>query len=178
MPNKVAKKEAFGPTLDRVNELLDYRPETGDLIQRRNRGGTARQGGLAGHINPDGYRRVRVDGKQYMAHRLVWLISYKVWPPGEIDHINGKKDDNRIENLRGVTRAENEWNKPANKCNSSGYRGVTWDPDYQQWRARVSIDGRNVHLGRFNTAEEANCAYVAGSSRLRLAHYSTEVRHG
>lgn len=167
MKSNVVQKEKSGPSVERVNALLQYCPETGELIQRFNRGGTAKKGFQAGHINPDGYRRVRVDGKQFMAHRLAWLVFYGTWPANEIDHINGKKDDNRIANLRVVSRAENEWNKPATTCTTSGYRGVTWDPQYRKWRAQITVNGRKFHVGRFLTPEEAFAAYLARAAALR-----------
>jgi hypothetical protein len=178
MKSSVIQKEACGPSFERVNSLFEYQPETGALIQRANRGGTARKGSHAGHINPDGYRRIRVDGKQYMAHRLAWLMFYGVWPASEIDHINGKKDDNRISNLRVVSRAENEWNKPRKTCTASGYRGVTWDQQYQKWRAQIEVNGRKFYVGRFVTPEEAFAAYIAKASALRGEFLGLGVSHG
>ena len=79
----------------------------------------------------------------------------------EVDHINGDKLDNRRANLRIVTRAENERNKPIGRRNTSGFKGVCFDKSRGKWRAATKHAGKNVLIGRFDSAEAASAAYVA-----------------
>jgi len=82
-------------------------------------------------------------GKQHKAHRLIWLYVYGEMPK-EIDHINGDRQDNRLENLRSVTRSQNQFNKAMAQNNTSGYRGVSWHKKSQQWVIRVCANGKSM----------------------------------
>src|SRR5262245_14923519 len=84
------------PSAERVRQLLKYSPETGELrwrVSRRGRG--ARLGRDAGAGHAKGYRRVSVDGRDYLVHRVIWLWMTGEWPAAQIDHRNGVRDDNR-----------------------------------------------------------------------------------
>ncbi len=119
-------------------------------------------GSIAGHLDGVGpYKRltIRVDGRLYLAHRVAWLIANGQWPSRELDHANGDALDNRLENLREATRAENARNVPARKRNRVGLKGVCWDRSKGKWLASAKHNGRNVYLGRFNTPEEAHAAW-------------------
>jgi HNH endonuclease len=122
-------------------------------------------GAIAGHIGSQGYRQITVRGKTYMAHRLVWLVETGAMPKGELDHINGVRDDNRIVNLRSATKSQNIANSKVRKDNSSGFKGVQWDNEACLWRARISVNGRRIHLGRFNSLERAHVAYCRAAQR-------------
>jgi hypothetical protein len=97
-------------TAERLRELLDYDPQTGNLIWRQKAHGRP-AGEVAGCRTSRGYWRVGVDRVEYKAHRLVWLHVYGEWPSKQIDHINRNACDNRIENLRDVTASENLVNR-------------------------------------------------------------------
>lgn len=100
-------------THSRVVELLDYNPDTGMFIRKRNAAPADRK-------HSDNYKAVKVGGKLFLSHRLAWFYMYKVWPEGEIDHINGVRTDNRISNLRVVTRTGNNQNiRTAKRSNKS-----------------------------------------------------------
>lgn len=107
------------------------------------------------NINPTGYRRGRIFGKNYLAHRVIWAIHYGEWPKLHIDHINGNKLDNRIENLRDVDNSENQRNHPLRKNNKSGVVGVSWDSGCLRWKSQICINGRNTYLGVFKNFEDA-----------------------
>ena len=114
-----------------------------------------------------GYRRLRFKGQKLRAHHVVWAITYGRWPVGELDHINGNKLDNRPENLREATRAQNMANCGPTKRNTSGYRGVSWHPSWKKWVALIRDGKRLVSLGGFETPELAYAAYVAAAHKYK-----------
>jgi hypothetical protein len=141
-------------TQDRLKELLHYDPETGHFTWRATSRNVA-AGSRAGTIDSRGYRQISVDGKLRLAHRIAFLYMLGTFPPGDVDHVNQMKDDNRWPNLRSATRRENAGNKGLQKNNTSGHRGVSWDKRVGKWVAYGSCDGRVVHLGYFTSLEEA-----------------------
>lgn len=107
-----------------------------------------------------GYKRIYLLRKWYQAHRLAWLYVYGVWPDGEIDHVNNERGDNRIENLRVVSRSENMTNSKTKKGNTSGMKGVYWNADWGKWCATVSIKKQRYWLGGFVDIQDAKNAVV------------------
>lgn len=106
------------------------------------------------------YLATTVSGVTYYLHRLVWQYHHG-FVPTMIDHINGKFSDNRIENLRECTNAQNQYNSPRKANNKSGFKGVAYCPMYRRpWRARIVSDGKVILLGYFKTKEEAAAAYA------------------
>jgi hypothetical protein len=97
-------------TQQRLHELLHYDPSTGAFTWRVAPNRRIIAGSVAGVTETNGYRRIRIDGRQYGAHRLAWLYMHGEFPPNDIDHINRTRDDNRSTNLRAVTRKENMTN--------------------------------------------------------------------
>jgi hypothetical protein len=154
----------------RICELLHYDPETGDFTWRA-RSGNVLAGSVAGGISKKGYRRIRVDRQAFMAHRLAWLMSHGAWPPEQIDHINGCRDDNRISNLRLATLAENQQNvkKGWGKCPLQGIENRKG-----RFRAVIRASGKRYSLGTFDTPEEAAAAYVEAKRQLHT--FSPELR--
>lgn len=144
-------------TVDRARELLAYDPDTGVLRWRVYRNHNARPGDVAG-TDCRGYRYVFADKKGYIAHRLAWLLHYGEWPSMTIDHIDGNKDNNRIENLRDVSVLINAQNqKRASSKSKSGVLGVS--RYHNKYKARILIDGKEVYLGLFASIESASDAY-------------------
>jgi len=149
----------------RLASLLDYSPETGEFRWKKRSGDdrsisswNARYAGkVAGSLNQIGYRQIRIDGRQYCAHKLAWLFVDGKWPTGELDHINRCRDDNRIDNLRPATRAQNCANTRIYRTNKSGYRGVSRKRN--GWEANIRKDGKRYNLGFFKDKEEAAAAY-------------------
>lgn len=139
-------------TGERLRELVEYRdgglywrnPRTHVMIDRP-------LGSRAGHA---GRLQVHVDGVARYVHRLVWLYHYGDWPADQVDHINGDKHDNRIENMRVLTNGENTQNVDRN--------GVSFEPRKaaRPWRARITIDGKTISLGYWATRELAHSEYL------------------
>ena len=153
-------------TAEEVRQLLDYNPKTGDLIWRVYRSSNARPGMIAGYVDSEfGYRVIRIN-RLYLAHRLAWLHYYGEWPLQFIDHINGNGFDNRINNLRDVTRAENTWNIATRKTSKSGFRGVSLYKPNGKWRARINVNGKEKSLGYFKTKELAVKAYEIAAKEI------------
>jgi len=123
----------------------------------------AKPGCVAGSLHkPSGYRYIKVDGKQYKEHRLIWLYFNGSFPDGDIDHINGNRSDNRIENLRAVPHAMNQQNQRLpSKNNRSGFLGVSLIKATGKYRAAISSNYESICIGIFDNAEDAHLAYLA-----------------
>lgn len=155
---------------DKVKQLFDYDPKTGVLRWRVSRRGKTTPGQVAGNIQGNGYRYVPFCGRLIGAHRVIWLYVNGVWPTGDIDHINRDRGDNRIENLRDVTRSQNMRNSIRKRTNASPYQGVCFDKASGKWMASITTNYKQMHLGRYDTAEEAHNAYVKASKEIHGAY--------
>lgn len=145
---------------ERVRELFDYR-EDGCLIRKVRTANNACIGDVAGSPDSNGHLQVKVSRRIYMVHRLVWLWHHGYLPEHEVDHVNRKQSDNRIENLREVSRTCNMRNLP-NRCdNTSGIKGVCWHARDRRWAAQIKITGRRVSLGYHENFLEAVCHRLA-----------------
>lgn len=151
---------------DRLRELLRYDPTTGVFTWRYARSGISP--GPAGAVGGTGYVYISVDGRRYLAHRLVWMHVHGKWPDGDTDHINCNRADNRLSNLRDVPRYVNNQNRSGVQSNNrtSGATGVTWHHHSRKWIARISLRGKTHRLGLFETVEEASAAYLEAKRRL------------
>jgi hypothetical protein len=92
---------------ERLDELLDYSPDSGLFTWKVNRRGKAKSGCIAGSKNGQGYILIKIDGKFYFAHRLAWLVTHGTFPINMIDHIDGNRENNKINNLREATAEQN-----------------------------------------------------------------------
>ena len=152
-------------TADHLRKLLRYDPESGNLYWLV-RQGRCSPGELAGAENPDRYRRVGVEGRLYLAHRLIWLWMTGEWPKAQIDHIDCNRENNKWDNLREARPSQNMANTGKQKNNSTGYKGVYLDKRDGVYYARVQFNGRAISFGRFNDPYKAHLAYVAGLTAL------------
>ena len=141
-------------TKERLLELLEYKD--GKLFWKviPNRNGQICVGSRAGTEHGNGYWTISIDKKRYLEHRLVFLL-FNGFMPVAIDHINGVKQDNRIENLRKCSISENGYNAGLSKRNKSGIKGVGFHKKSNKWRARILRNYKEVYLGLYETMEEA-----------------------
>lgn len=147
-----------GVAAEHMRANFDYDAKTGRLIQKVARRRT-QLGPVIGGRHRKGYLTVSVFGRQYLYHRLVWLYCHGEWPKQQLDHIDGDRTNNRIENLRDVDACINQQNmRKSRKHNRTGMLGVT--PNGNGYRARITYRGVVVHLGTFETPEQARAAYV------------------
>lgn len=155
---------------EKLQEMLNYDPQTGIFVWRVDRG-KARKGAPAGRRNDCGYIIIRINGRGYRAHRLAWLWTDGNWPSSDLDHINGNRSDNRVANLREATRAQNNMNARLRGDNKTGFKGVFFNKQNRRWQARVTKDGRQIHAGCFDTAEQAHAAYYE-AAKLHFGEYA------
>ncbi len=142
---RVRGKRAVGHSPEQIAQ--EFRYEQGKLYFKRVHPGRSIHK-PAGSYRSDGYVTVRLQGQSYLAHRVVWCLHHGQWPTELIDHINGFRHDNRIENLRECTVAENRLNVRKTR-NDSGVVGVTWAKKEGNWRASIQVNGVGINLGHF-----------------------------
>lgn len=152
-------------TADRLKELFMYDEYTGQFFRKKVRAGGKNP---AGSYTWAGYLVISVDCRLYRAHRLAWLYVHGKFPDGDIDHINGNKADNRICNLRDVSRSVNMQNlKRSHKDSSVGLLGVVLSHHKTKpYRAMLSIRGKRIYSEYFKTPEEAHRAYMEMKSHI------------
>ena len=139
--------------LNFIKEHLLYNKNTGIFYWNVNRQ-KIQKGSIAGGLSSEGYIQIRVLGKKMSAHRMAQLLHYGTLP-NNIDHINGIKTDNRIENLREATQSENMRNYAHNTKNTSGYKNVVWNKKAFKWQVGLRVEGKKKHIGLFNSINEA-----------------------
>lgn len=146
---------------EQLKEFLSYDPETG-VFRRLKAKGRARAGDVVGYLEPNGYWRIYLGGEMISAHRLAWFYVYGQWPLNQIDHINRNRSDNRIANLRDVTRAVNLKNRPV--YGAVPFLGVTLTRSGRRFASQITINRKTRYLGSFKTAEEAHQAYLSAQN--------------
>lgn len=167
------------PTPDMLRKLLRYEPSTRKLFWRRRSISMFSDGILsADHsckawngryadkeaftsLTSHGYLHGTIFTMTHQAHRVIWAMETGAWPTDEIDHINGVRTDNRMENMRDVSNSENSRNMRISKRNTSGFIGISWSKRDRRWRARIHADGADKYLGTFAEKGEAIAAREA-----------------
>ena len=152
-------------TQARVKELFSYDPEIGKLIYKNSVGNHVKKDSIAGSLCPNGYIYVGINRKRYKHHRLVFLY-HKGYLPPIVDHIDGDRVNDKIENLRKCTAQQNGFNSKIRKNNTAGIKGVSWSRDRRLWVAQIMVDGKTIPLGRFWDKEVA--AQVVRIKRIEL----------
>lgn len=146
-------------TQEELKELLHYDPDTGIFTWIKPNTFRMNNGDEAGWLTKKEYKRVTINYKCYLLHRLAWLYVYGSFPKNLLDHINGVRSDNRIVNLREASESENIFNSKTRKDNITGFKGVYFNKRRKKFHARCQINKIGYHLGYFETAELANEAY-------------------
>lgn len=148
---------------EELTEFFDYKEgklfckkKYSDKTVVRNRVGWQR--------SKNGYRQIGFKGKIYYEHRIIWLLVNGVMPTHQIDHINGIKDDNRIENLRDVSSTQNLWNIGKKRDNSSGEKNVHWCNTKKRWIVKLKESNKTKYIGSFIDLDEAKKVAIAERS--------------
>lgn len=149
------------------DRYLAYEPDTGLLRWKVTLCSTAIAGDVAGTKTKKGYIQIQINGRRYYAHRIVWIITHGEIPEGyEIDHIDLDKTNNKLQNLRLVTKSQNLSNRGKQKNNKTGVKGVSVCTQTGLFKARVMLNRKEYFCGRFKTLEEAKEAVIAKRNEL------------
>ena len=169
--------------INAIKKLINYDPKTGELTYGHaepwmfpnGKKSAAHNCAVWNAINAgkqalasphrEGYRAGSILGRKYLAHRVAWLITHGQWPEAEIDHINHDRSDNRLINLRAVSRIENTRNLSRQSKRLRGHTGIYWYHPTSRWVAKIHVDGRMLHLGYFTDQSEALAARKAAERR-------------
>ena len=144
---------------ERLKELLEYDEDTGIFIWKVSRSGNIKSGTVAGS-KLQGYSIIMIDRINYKAHRLAWLYVHGYFPENFIDHKNGIRYDNRISNLREVSKSCNGQNCKIHSNNKSGYNGVSWEKTKKKWRSQIKINTKHIFLGLYDCKLDAGLARI------------------
>lgn len=163
-------------TIERLEELLTYDPETGIFVFRVERGQKP-VGTVAGYFYPNGRCQIAIDGEDYFRARLAWFWMTGEHPRREVDHKDGDPGNDRWVNLRLATTSQNHANRRG--YSASGFKGVYRDK--KTWAANITINGKVRHLGNFKTPELAHAAYIKAATEhygefARLDHSASHDR--
>lgn len=145
-------------TIEEIKEYFSYSPETGQVFWKKRPSNRVLIGAEVGNHNDQGYKICRFKGKALRVHHIVWALNTEELPKRFIDHINGKRDDNRIENLRIVSNSEN-------LQNMKQARGYTYHKKLNKWMAKLSVNKEHKYLGVFETEKEAHEAYLSAKRK-------------
>ncbi len=159
-------------TPQRLRERLRYDPESGKLFWRdcadMPNNWRARFAGVEAFksINPHGYRNGTVENNVFLAHRVIWAMIHGEWPDGQVDHIDGNRQNNRLDNLRVVTNQENARNSSLRSDNTSGVMGVSWHNRDKRWVATIKDGTGKKRLGSYRDFDEAVAARKAAEKDI------------
>lgn len=150
-------------------ELFEYKD--GSLYWKVNRI-KVRPGTKAGCIDNNGYLQIRIDGKAYTAHRLIYLMHHGALPK-RVDHIDCDKLNNRIENLRACEVNQNAWNAKTSSKSKSGIKNVVWHTRDRKWQVAVSVNGKQRNFGYYDDIDLAELV----ATEARNKYHGEFARH-
>jgi hypothetical protein len=146
-------------TQEEVIRQLNYDPNTGIFTWKISKSGNKGVGSKAGSLDKNSkYQVCTINNKRYYLHRIAFLYMTGSHPQYNVDHINGDKQDNRWSNLRDISTRDNQSNREIHRTGK--LVGSCFKKDCKRWRAMISIDSINIHLGYFDTELEAHEAYM------------------
>jgi hypothetical protein len=154
----------------RFHELFDY--DDGKLVRKVSIG-ASKAGSIVSYKEPNGYLRVRVDNKRYTVHQVVFCMQHG-FIPKMLDHINGIKDDNRIENLRVATSSQNGYNTKIKSSNTTGVKNVQYIKHMDKYQVRLKINKQNTVIGHFKDLELAELVAI----EARNKYHGEFANHG
>lgn len=154
-------------TQDNLKKIIDYNPDTGIFTWIQSTALKIKIGQVAGTETKNGYRQLRYKNKCYLLHKLAFLYMTGSIPI-EVDHIDTVKDNNKWNNLRGSTKAQNQHNVSLRVDNTSGIKGVCWNKKTKRWITYLKVQGKVIHRGCFINIEDAK-------SDIRLAREKYHV---
>jgi HNH endonuclease/AP2 domain len=161
----------------RLLELVHYEPETGIFTWKARPGKGHRPGKRIGTLSSSGYLIGYLDYSRYPLHRVAWFYMTGRWPTDEIDHKNRQKTDNHFANLREATHGQNTINGKTRCDNTSGYRGVHVHNRRNtiKYSSAIGFNGKQLHLGTFDTPEAAYAAYCKAAETMH-GEFATHAR--
>jgi hypothetical protein len=146
-----------------VLSAFDY--QDGNLIRKIGRAGEVGQ--IAGCIHKgNGYVHVKIKAKCFKAHRLIFLYHHGYLPEC-VDHIDGDKTNNKIENLRAATKEENCHNQKIRSTNTSGCKGVSWNRIQKKWQVALCKNYKSIYFGLY---EDLELASLVAMEATQLIH--------
>jgi hypothetical protein len=154
-------KPAALPDYDLLHQMFLYGPDTGLLSWSIRPGPAAAPGDRVGNLSRDGYLRVKLQGQEMRVHRVIWKMVYGRDPEFIIDHIDGNRTNNRLENLRQATYSQNIANSRIPYDNTSGLKGAHFLRG--KWVSSITVRGDKKYLGIFKTPQEAHAAYCTAA---------------
>lgn len=159
---------------EEIHRRLDYNPKTGVFTWKEPISNRIKTGMEAGSISREGYWLIGIFGKVYFAHRLAWIYVHGNFPKGQLDHINGVKNDNRICNLRIATNQQNKRNTYVQRNNKLGVKGVSLISQTNRYRAQITANKKTRHIGCFKTLDEAAAAYRQAAMEIDPVFYRVD----
>lgn len=161
------------PTQELVQSLFDYKD--GVLYWRRATSNRNHKmvGKMAGWVGDQGYAKININGKAYSAHRLIFMFHHG-YMPNQVDHVDGDRGNNRIENLRAATHEQNAQNAKLRCNNTSGIKGVSFNARRKKWIVQLRCNRRHVYVGGFDDIELAELAAV----EVRDLYHKEYANHG
>lgn len=155
------------PSAEVLRANFDYDAATGNLVRKKVVGARgsaiAMVGQVAGYKDERGYIRVALKGRLYPAHRLIFVMMHGRPPKELVDHIDGNPANNRPENLREASYAENQANQRLSSKSKSGLKGAIFCNRWGKWRSVIRVNGSSKFLGHFENADAAHAAYCAAA---------------
>ena len=158
-------------TQEYLHELFEYRD--GCLYWKIQNSNRVNIGNEAGYLDEKNSRKsVRIDGKLYLVHRIIFMMHYGYFPK-IVDHIDNNSLNNLIENLRPATKSQNQHNANISKNNKSGIKGIYWHKANSKWKLQFKLNGKKMYFGEYNDIDYAK--FVVEAMRYK---YHKEFARG